>query len=159
MFYSARGYDWRDGDDVARNEGKYSTVCSTNVTMKLVVVFSEIYSCHVILTNITGNIFYYPICQLPTLQRDHAVKLIKEHDQSQIFYLYLPFTAVHSTIQSPQEFIDLYDKSIPEPRCTFLGEFSKNSTIFYFYVLMKVKTIFLLISLLLLNFSNGEHCQ
>ena len=49
--------------------------------------------------------------------------LIKERDQSQPFYLYLPFAAVHSPIQAPQEFIDLYDKSIPERTRTYLGNF------------------------------------
>ena len=93
---------------------------------------NKIFHCtHLWFLSVTNTLHF---CQFQTLQRDRAVKLIKEHDQSQPFYLYLPFAAVHSPIQAPQEFIDLYDKSIPEPRRTFLGMLLLFSAIHYIYV-------------------------
>ena len=40
---------------------------------------------------------------------DEAIKVVEEHDDSKPLFLYVPFTAPHSPLQVPQEYLDMYE--------------------------------------------------
>ena len=50
-----------------------------------------------------------------------AEKIIDNHNQSNPLFLYLPFQSVHSPLQAPQEYVDLYGSIQNEDRRVFLG--------------------------------------
>ena len=58
-----------------------------------------------------------------TLFQNRAVEIIRGHDPSEPLFLYLPFQSVHSPLQVPRVYQDLYssDKVAGVARQTYLG--------------------------------------
>ena len=55
------------------------------------------------------------------LMQARAEEIIKSHDQQHPLFLYLPFQAVHTPLQVPQEYYDLYPGVEDEDRRTYLS--------------------------------------
>ncbi|KAK6176801.1 hypothetical protein SNE40_015033 [Patella caerulea] len=52
---------------------------------------------------------------------EHAVRAIKNHNQSQPFFLYMPYQVVHAPVQVPKQYEDMYPNVLNEGRRKFCG--------------------------------------
>ena len=55
------------------------------------------------------------------LLQARAERIIESHDQRQPLFLYLPFQSVHSPLQVPQQYEDMYGEVEDPDRRTYLG--------------------------------------
>ena len=80
---------------------------------------------HVCLEQII-HILHAPLydCVQQDLLGSAAIRYINDLDGSKPFFMYLPWGAVHTPIQAPQKYIDMYPSSWSAIRREYAGRFS-----------------------------------